>query len=391
MASNQRENERRERKNKKRNKKQLVIWGILIAVIVALAVMKFIEIDFSSIFSSNGEGSGITETVSDDSNFPYHVSGDGEARLAVIGNRIAILNDSGYTVINSSNAQEKIKDEHGYVNPILRVSGGYSVLFDQGANTYRLDSATENIYENSVDSEILCADVSDTGAVALACVSGIHKSGITVYGKSFIEKMNYEISGGYVTSIAISDNSKYVAFTVMSSENAKIKSTLYVMSVGYNEPNAKFEYPGSLILDIHFSSNDLFVVGNDFVSVIDSLEKEFPVYEQGSIDTVAYCYNPSDSLIIAFGEYVGAPDNIISYVKPSGQIKTQAAVSSQIKDVTASGTEMTALTGGEIISFKMSNGKETRRLSVDDSYSEIAQMSSKIYGMRSSELELINS
>ena len=390
MASNQRENERRERKIKKRNKKRTVIWVLLIAVIVALGVIKLSEINFSSLFSSIGESSGLSETVSDDSNFPYRISGEGNSQLAVIGNRIAILNDSVYTVINSSNAQERIKDEHGYVNPILRVSGGYSVLFDQGANTYRLDSATENIYENSVDEEILCADVSDTGVVAIASVSGIHKSRITVYGKSFTERMNYEISGGYITSIDISDNSRYVAVTVMSSENAKIKSTLYIMSVGYNEPKAKFEYLGSAILDIHFSSNDLYVVGNDFVSVINSLEKEIAVYGQGSIDTVAYCYNPSDVLIIAYGEYVGAPNNIISYVKASGQIKTQIEVSSQIKDVTASGTEMTALTGGEIISFKISNGKETRRLSVDDSYTEIAQMSSKIYGMRSSKLELVN-
>ena len=390
MASNQRENERRERKNKKKNKRRNAIWIILIAVIAALVVMKITEVNFSALFESISDGSGISESVSDDSNFPYHISGDGDAQLFVIGNRLAILNDSVYTVINSSNAQEKIRDEHGYSNPILRVSGGYSVLFDQGSDTYRLDSATENVYENSVGRDILCADVSDTGVVAVAAVSGIHKSSITVYGKSFNERMNYEVGGGYVTSIAISDNSRYVAFTVMSSENAKIKSTLYVMPVSYNEPKAKFEFYGSSILDIHFSSDDLYVVGNDFVTIIDSLDKEVAVYEQGSINTIAYCYNPSDALIIAYGEYVGAPSNIISYVKPSGQIKTKVEIPSQIKDVTASGTEMTALTGSEIISFKMNSGKETQRRSVDDSYAEITQMSSKIFGRRSAELELVN-
>ena len=390
MASNQRENERRERKNRKENKKRIILWIIIIAVIIALAVMKLLEVDFSSIFSSIGNGSGITESVSDDSNFPYHISGDGNAKLSVIGNKLAILNDTSYTVINASNAQEKIKDDHGYANPILRVSGGYSVLFDQGSNTYRLDSATENVYENSANGEILCADVSDTGVVAVATVSGIHKSSITVYGKSFNERMNYVIGGGYVTSIAISDNSRYVAFTVVSSENAKLKSTVYVMPVGYNEPEAKYEYIGSSVLDIHFASNTLYVVGNDFVSVIESLDKEIQVYPQGSINTVSYCYNPSDMLIIAFGEYAGAPDNIISCVKPSGQIKARVEIPTQIKDVTASGTEMTVLTGGEIVSFKMSNGKETFRLTVDDSYAEIMQMSSKIYGRHSSELELVN-
>ena len=392
MESNQREYERRERKNEKKQKKRNILWIILILVIVALAAMKLSEVNFSAIFETvkSSGGSGISDTVSDDKKFPYHISGDGDTFVSAVGNNLAILNDSVYAVISSSNAEEKIKDFHGYANPILYVSGGYSVIIDQGANTYRLDSATDNVYENSVDGEILCADVSDTGVVAIASVSGIQKSSITVYGKSFSQRMNYTVSGGYVTSVAISDSSRYVAFCVISSENAKIKSTLFTMKVGDEEPIAKFEYVGSSIIDLHFTSDDLYVVGNDFVSVIDSLDTEVPVFPQGSIDTVSFCYNPSDGLIIAYGEYAGAQNNIISYVKASGQIKSQAEVQSQIKDVTASGTEMTALTAGEIVSFKLRNGKETSRITVDDSYTQVWQMSSKIFARRSSMLEIVS-
>ena len=391
MESNQREYERRERKNEKKQKKRNAAWIIIILVVVALAALKLSEVDFGKLFDSfGGSGTGISDTVSDDKNFPYKISDDGNTFLSSVGNNLAILNDSVYAVISASNADEKIKDIHGYANPILYVSGGYSVIIDQGANTYRLDSSSDNIYENSVDGEILCADVSDTGVVAIASVAGIHKSNITVYGKSFNQRMNYNVSGGYVTSVAISDSSKYVAFCVISSENAKIKSTVYTMKVGDEQPISKFEYNDSSILDLHFNSDDLYVVGGDFVSVIDSLDEEIPVYAKGSIDTVSFCYNPSDALVIAYGEYAGAQSNVLSYVKPSGQIKSQVEIPSQIKDVAASGTEMTALTPSEAISFKLKNGKESGRFPVDDSYIQIWQMSSKIFGRRSSTIEIIN-
>ena len=89
----------------------------------------------------------------------------------------------------------------------------------------------------------------------------------------------------------------------MSSENAEIKSTLYTMNINDAEPKAHIDYNGSAVLDIHFVSSALYVVGSDFVSVVSSLEKESVVYEKGSINTLAYCYNPADYLIIAYSAY----------------------------------------------------------------------------------------
>ena len=390
MESYQRENGRKEKKNQKMKKRKLAVWAAILLVIAALVIMKISEIDFRGFFDSVKNPSGISEKVSDGRQFPYAVGSGENTVLKAIGNKIAILNDSSYTVIDSSNARERIKDEHGYLNPILSVSGGYSVMIDQGSDTYRLDSSTENIYENSLKSDILCADVSDTGVVAVASVSGVHKSTVTVYGKSFNEKMNYEASGGYITRVAIDNRGRRVAFAVTGSEGARIKTTVYTMETGDREPTAKFEYSGSAVLDLHFSSNDLYIVGDDFLSVIKSLKEEKAVYAKGSVNTVSYCYSPSDELVFAYGEYVGAPVNVISCVKASGKIKSEAKTDAQIKDVAASGTEMTALTSSEVISFKQRNGKESKRIQVDDSYTQIEQLSSKIYGLHSSFLELLN-
>ena len=331
----------------------------------------------------------ISEKVSDEA-FPYKLDSGDKTILSVMGSKLSILNDLSYSVINSSSAQELIKDNHSYANPVIRVSGGYSVIIDQGSNVYRLDSSSENIYENSVDGKILCADVSDTGVIALATVSGIQKSTVTAYSKSLNQKMSYEVSGGYITSLAIDDRGRNVAFTVLSSDNAKIKSTIYTMSVNDPQPRSEFTYTNSSVLDLHFVSNNVYVVGTDFVSVISSLTKEVKVYEQGSINTVSYYFNPADNLVIAFNDYTGAASSKIAYIQQNGKIKTQLDVNAEVKDITASGTEMTILTSSEVISYKISTGKETSRAAVDDSYTDIQQVSSKVFGKHLSYLELIN-
>lgn len=391
MSSNQRENERKARKNAKTKKKIKLLWILIAAIAAVIVVLKACEIDFSGFFNSEKQDNSGGYAVSvDEEGFPYKMDIGDNTVLSVVGNKIAVLNSTSYTVIDSSNAEELIHDEHRYANPILKTSGGYSVIFDQGATSYRLDSQKENIYENSTDEEILCADVSDTGAVAVATALGNQRSRVQVLSKSFSEKMNYEIKGGYITSIAIDDRGKSVAFVVMRSENAQIKSTLYTMSVNDTQPKMHIDYNGSAVLDIHFVSGSLYVVGSDFVSVISSLEKVTVVYEKGSINTLAYCYNPADYLVIAYSDYAGAGNSKLAYVKQNGKIKTTVEVDAQIKDVSASGNEMSALTSNEAVSYRLSNGKKEAYIKLDDSFTDIQQLSSKIYAKHHSYLEIIN-
>lgn len=392
MATNERQNKRKAKKNAKRRKLSKILWSVIIVVIAVLAVMKICEIDFNKIKNAfSGESSlSLVASVSDEEKFPYTLDSSDEVFISAIGNKLSILNSTSYSVINSSNAQQLLKADLRYANPVIKTSSGYSVIYDQGAYKYRLDSTEENIYENLSSNAILCADVSDSGIVVLATTSDESKSEISVYNKSLKERLNYGISYGYVTAVAIDDRGSRLAFAAVNSENAMLKTIVYTMSIDDDKPRAEFEYISSPVLDLHFCSSDLYIVGSDFVSVVSSLKKEKIVYEKGKINTIDYCYNPSDRLVLAYSEYTGSISNKISYVLSSGKIKAQADVESEIKDITASASEMTVLTDGSVISYKFSDGTEKRRMSVDDTYSSIQQMSSKIFAKRRSFIELLS-
>lgn len=384
MASEQREKERLERKLKKNKKKRIAAWIVICLVVAALIVMRVAEIDFSSI-------GGSASSQSQSSGFPYQLASGSDLYFGSVGNDLCLLEDSTYTVLDSSDAEVKYSFEHGYSNPIVKTAGSYSLLYDQGGVSYRLDTNSENVYQEKTQSSLICADVSDSGTVALATTSDSALSTITVYNKSLKQKFTYDVTAGYVTSVAVDSRGSRVAFAAVSSENARFKTVVYTMNVDDTEPRAQFEYTGSSVLELRFSSTDLFVVGNDFVSVIDSLKTEKQIYEPSTVGLVSYSFTPDGSLIYVYTAYSGSADNNISVVKPSGKVIEVASTDSAVKDVTGSSTRVTILTSESVVTYKISNSKVLAESRVDDSYSSVMQISSDVYARHQAVVELLGS
>ncbi len=382
MASEQREKERLARKEQKNKKRRAVAWAVIGVIIAALLVMRIIETDFSSI-------GGDSESGTDEStDYLYQLASSSDLYFGAVGGNIAVLEDTSYTVIDSSSGDVEFTVDHGYSNPVAVISGSYSLLYDQGGVSYRLDKGSENIYEEKTSQTILCADVSSFGAVAVAQTDGDSLSTVSVYSKSLSQKLSYDVSG-YVTNIAVDARGSRVAFAVVSSEDARLKTVVYTMSVNDTEPRAQFEYVGSSVLALHFSSTDLFVVGSDFLSVISSLKDSEDVFEQGTVNTVSYSFSSSGSLVYAYTEYSGSSDNIISVVKPSGKVTQITTVSSTVKDVSASSSRVSILTADSILTYKISNSNLLDTYQVDDSYSSIVQISSDVYARHLAAVECL--
>lgn len=388
MATNQREIERKEKKEKKQHKNTLIFWCVVLVIVLVLLIMKLCEIDYTELKNQISAKISSSQSVSDDEKFPYVLESSEGVAITELGNKISVLNDENISVVDSSDAKQIFIDEHGFANPVMNVGGSYSVAFDQGSNKYRLDTQKGNVYKSTADNTILCAAVSGSGTVAMALTSSEAKSEIAVLNKSLDEKLRYSVSAGYVTDIAVDDNANRIAFSAVYSENATFYTTVYTMNVGDTSPKAEFTYP-STVLDIRFSGSKLFVIGTDFVSVISSMKNEEKVFEQGSINTVSFFYNSSGNLVLAYTEYTGQTDNKIALIQPSGKVKTDITLGTDIKDISASSSEISVLTDDSVIVYSISKGEVKNQYSVDDSYSSILQMSSKIFAKHRSYIELL--
>lgn len=384
MSTNQRENERMERKLAKKRKRQKIAWIAIILVIIALLVMKLCEIDFSSI----GDKSESSVSVTGGGAFPFKLQSGEDLGFGVFSDNIYALNGSAFTVIGEADGRELLSVEHGYANPIVETAGSYCVLYDQGSGAYMLCSKKNQIYENKSDNSILCADVSDSGCVLLCTTSDTARCVIKLYNKSLDEKFSYDIADGFVTSVAVDGRGSRIAFAVVSSENARFKTTVYTMNTDDEAPRAQFVYSSS-VLDLEFKSTDLYIVGTDFVSTVSSLKNETKVFEEGNVSTVSHCFNSSGNLVYAYTDYEGAGETSVAYVKPSGNVTAVTVISGRVKDITASSSRVSVLTDSSVFSYKISSGEQLQSFEVDDSYTSIQQMSSKIFAKRGTNIELI--
>lgn len=388
MATNQREIERKERKEKKQHKNTLIFWCVVLVIVLVLLIMKLCEIDYTELKNQISAKISESQSVSDNEKFPYALDGSDDIVIGELGNKISVMSDETLSVVDSSDAERIFIDNHGFSNPVINVRGSYSVAFDQGSNKYRLDTAKGNVYKSTADNTILCACTSASGTVAMALTSSESKSEIVVLNKSLNEKLRYSVSSGYVTDIAVDDNANRIAFTAVHSENAAFYTTVYTMNINDTAPKAEFTFP-STVLDIRFSGSKLYVVGTDFVSVISSMKNEEKIFEQGSINIVSFSYNSADNLVLAYTEYAGQTDNKVALIQPSGKVKTDISVNADIKDISASTSEISVLTDDSVIVCSIRNGEVKNQYAVDDSYSSILQMSSKIFAKHRSYIELL--
>ena len=379
MSTSQRENERKEKQNQKTRKKQRIMWIIIAVIIVLLVVMKLFELDFSSIGNAiSGKEESIVSSVSS-GNYPVTLTSSKNIAFGSISGNVYALTDLDLNIISSSNGEVKQNYEHRLANPVIDVNGGYAVLFDQGGTAYSLHTPTDTVYTDKADNSILCAAVSQTGTVALATTSDCAKTTIKVYSKSLDEKFSFDVSYGYVSALAIDSRGTRLAFAAVNSEGAKLKTVVYTMNISDDKPRGEFEYLVSSVVDLQFNSSDVYVVGNDFVSVISSLKKERKAFEQGSISLVSYCYDTSNRLVIAYADFEGSVSDSVAIVKPSGRVSSKGTDLPEIKAITASSSTVSILSGNELISYKSSNFEERQKLIALESYSDIQQMSSKIF------------
>lgn len=386
MAGNQREMHRKEKRAQKDRKNKIIVWTIIVLIIIALAVMKICEININSVKEHFTDADGnftITQGVTED-NFPYNIDSSRNVTLKEVNKKIGVLTPTSFTVLDSKNADVKYTFDHGYSNPIMKSSGIYTLIFDQGDKSFRLDTTSDNVYENEAKTNIFCADVAKNGSVAYAAASKEKKCDIYVYNKSLKEQLSYSISDGYVIDIAINDSGNKISFVTVNSKNAQLKSTLYIMNVGENEIKEKLDLPEGNVVEIKYSSNNIYVIGDSFLSVISNQKKIRTVYKKGSISTVAYTFTPSNELVLIYNSYTNSTDNVIARVKSNGKIRKEGKISGNVKSVSASSSIVSVLTGNEIASFKLSNLENTGSTAVDDSVKSICRMGTEVFVHRQS-------
>ncbi|MCR5208093.1 MAG: DUF5711 family protein [Eubacterium sp.] len=372
---------RRKVKSNKAQRTRTVIWAVIILTVVVLAVLKIWEVDFNSIkrnISKNSEN-GIIASVSD-SIYPYSLDSSKNIEIVPQNDKLNILTDISTTILNPTTGKKEYGESHGYSNPIMRTAGSYFVIYDQGADRFRLDTLTKKVYENeNTESPVLTADVASNGSVIYALKSGTNKSLVTVINKNRSKLLENEIKGSYVVYVAIDSSGRHCAYATVSSENAVLVTTVHTINVGDKKERGEFKFEGSHVLDLRYCGANLYVVCDDSVSYIGNQHKLKSVFGKSEVNTCCFNYTSEGELVYVYSKYSSANENILAYINENGKVKTSVELSQRPKYVSSASKEMTVLFPDKIVTYSLKTGEEKGSAPCDDSVIAAHKLSTKCF------------
>ena len=391
MPSNQRENERKSRKRNRELKIQRIVWSVIILVVAILIAMKVVEVDFNSVknrFVDDGGKLNVTENI-EVSAYPYQLDSASSVNVVNQNDKLNILTDKTCTILNPKDAKVIRTVDHGYSNPVLKTAGNYFCVYDQGATRFRLDTFQKRVYEQELESPVLCADVSKTGNVIYATSSKESKSTLTVVNKSLKKLMNLDVNEGYIVSVAIDESGKRCAYVTINSKNAKLVTTLHTINVGDDSARATFDFTSVNILDMKYCKSDLYFIGDNCVYTVVSQKKLKEPFKAGSANTVCFGYTKDSELLYVYSDYTSANENHLVKIKPSGRKGKSIELSKRPKFISSSGNEICVLFTNSIKIYSLSNGSDKGSFKCDDGVKYAYKLSSRVFVNKGQQLDII--
>ncbi len=224
----------------------------------------------------------ITSFSGSNENFPISINNDSVLYMKPIGDDILILTSDNVTVY-SKNGREIILHPHSYAKPGVSVNGDKAIIYDRNGTGYMLISDSEVLYEGKADYTILSAQYGENGSYALSTKAKGATTALTVFNGNNKVVFQWNCAYEYITSIAISDNGRYVGVAAVGAENGSMLTTVNYFGIDYKEPLNTQKILNASPLALEFTGyNTLTLISETGIYVInrkaDKYEKIYSYY-----------------------------------------------------------------------------------------------------------------
>lgn len=249
---------------------------IILAVIITLLYLNTKSpggiVEWSRIaWASMGSGEGYPVTESD----------RGIKSVYMQGGNVLTFTDTSLTIYNKNGKQIR-NILHGYTTPAISVTKTRTLIYDRGANVFRVDNNYESLFEKKTDNPIITADMAENGTLAVITTATGYSAEMKIFNKNFIEKSSIYISGGDVTSVCVCKDGKHIVLSTVNASGGYYRTTVSKYDLSGDKPVSTTTYDGTVILSIKQMDNgnflligdNLCVVANDKLTELNSISYE---------------------------------------------------------------------------------------------------------------------
>ena len=208
--------------------------------------------------------------------FPVSFSSNAIRSVSAVGAHLYVLTDETLSLVTSTGAYQLMK-VIGYVEPVLRSSGKYGLVFDRLTGKYLIFAGDKILYENKAEekTQVLDAAIAPDGSYLIASRGNESASILSYYGSDYSEKaeplFQWSCAKDHIVAVSISENKHDFLCAALNAENGEIVTKLYLLNMFAKETQWEYKLKGAAAIECFFdSSNKVGVVCTDRRIIIDT-------------------------------------------------------------------------------------------------------------------------
>lgn len=298
------------------------------------------------------------------------------------GGAAAIADSAVYYFDASGNLLSK--NEHTFASPVADASGRNLILYDLGGYKYRIEKRGGVYSEHETASAITCAAIGKRGNYAYSLNSdGGYQSHLYVCSGRDKKIFEWGSSSDYISALTLSDNGRYCAAGILTSENAKIVSVVKLFEFNSDEPVLTVDFSGSIVFNVSFvSSKKLIVFCNDGVYFVDSTGAKEQILSYSSNEIKHFYDFPSGMKVLSLAVYGNENNTRVTVLNKRGKQLFEKTFSEEISDVVCSGSRVSVVLRDRIESFDK-YGNSVGLVYLQENATAVALSHSRLYVLTS--------
>ncbi len=327
----------RKLENKQRFKTGAVITAIVICAVICLELILPAGIVESISIATSLIGTG---------NYPIELDGNETVNTISRGSYYFVLSNTHIDAVSTS-GKRLFTHAHGYENPVLKVSAGGALVFEQGGTEALLFNTKKLKSTITTEKPILTGAVSDSGRYALVTLSDKYASAVSVYDKNNSIIYEWYSAKDMVNNVVLSSNGKKIAVSTFDSSGGQYNSNVSILNFesATAEHTESFENTLVYTLDSSFRSN-LGIVTENGVKFVKW--HSFKAKEYKNDYHTAFFRSSKNGYVVVFNRESDKTDNKIAVFSKSGKLKTEFQYKGIISDIGMMGNHIYCMSDTEI-------------------------------------------
>ena len=254
-------------------------------------------------------------------------------------NNVEAYNNSGRNIFNVG---------HGFSRPVLKTGDTRYLVYSQGEKVLKVYTFNGLNRTYNLDNNILTANISKSGAVAIATKTEGYESKVAVYNKNNKKLYEWYSTDETVTSVCLNDSGKRLAVATVKVVNGAFVSKIYVLKFNSANPVKTYEYNGEIIYNIENSAgNNIYAVFEnriEFINILSARKKE-----NSSDYSLNIAKKIGNNIVTVNSLDANKSESNVFVYSLSGGLKANFKVSGEISDISIKNGRLHILTDSGII------------------------------------------